>query len=167
MMNIKTKFPPPLVALTFGFLINYTKNIFPKIEIKNEIIFGSFMIISGLIVILSAITLFKKYQTTITPLNPATATKLITDGIYKFSRNPMYLGLLLVLSGISIILNPIGGFFFISLFILYLNFMQIIPEENAMVDLFKDEFLEYKKNVRRWIWNFSSITITDTLVKHY
>ena len=151
MIDIKTKFPPPLVALTFGFLINYTKNIFPKIEIKNEIIFGSFMIISGLIIILSAIILFKKYQTTITPLNPSNATKLITDGIYKFSRNPMYLGLLLVLLGISTILNPIGGLFLIPLFILYLNFFQIIPEENAMVDLFKDEFLEYKKNVRRWI----------------
>ena len=151
MMDIKTKFPPPLVALTFGFLINYTKTIFPKIEIKNEIIFGSFMIISGLIIILSAIILFKKYQTTITPLNPSNATKLITDGIYKFSRNPMYLGLLLVLVGISIILNLIGGFFFILLFILYINLFQIIPEENAMADLFKDEFLEYKKNVRRWI----------------
>ena len=148
---MKTKFPPPLVALTFGFLINYTKNIFPKIEIKNEIIFGSFMIISGLIIILSAIILFKKYQTTITPLNPSNATKLITDGIYKFSRNPMYLGLLLVLLGISIILNLTGGFFLIPLFILYLNLFQIIPEENAMVDLFKDEFLEYKKKVRRWI----------------
>ena len=151
MIDIKTKFPPPLVALTFGFLINHTKNIFPKIEVKNEFIFGSFMIISGLIIILSAIILFKKYQTTITPLNPSNATKLITDGIYKFSRNPMYLGLLLVLVGISIILNLTGGFLFILLFILYINLFQIIPEENAMVDLFKDEFLEYKKNVRRWI----------------
>ena len=151
MINIKTKFPPPLIALTFGLLIYYTKNIFPKIEVKNEFIFGSIMIISGLIIILSAIILFKKYQTTITPLNPSNATKLITNGIYKFSRNPMYLGLLLVLSGISTILNPIGGFFLIPSFILYLNFFQIIPEENAMVDLFKDEFLEYKKNVRRWI----------------
>ena len=136
-MHIKTKIPPPLVALTFGFLINYTKNIFPKIEISNDIIFGSFMIIIGLIIILSAIILFKKYQTTITPLNPSNATKLITDGIYKFSRNPMYLGLLLVLLGISFMINIIGGFLLIPLFILYLNLFQIIPEENAMVDLFK------------------------------
>ena len=150
-MHIKTKIPPPLVALFFGFLINYTKDIFPKIEIRYEIIFGSFMIIIGLIIILFAIMLFKKYQTTITPLNPSKATKLITDGIYKFSRNPMYLGLLLVLSGISTILNPIGGLFLIPLFVLYLNFFQIIPEENAMINLFKDEFLEYKENVRRWI----------------
>ena len=132
-------------------MINYTKNIFPRIQISNKIIFGSFMIFIGLVIILFAIILFKKYQTTITPVNPSNATKLITDGIYKFSRNPMYLGLLLVLFGISIILNPIGGLFLIPLFILYLNLFQIIPEENAMVDLFKDEFLEYKKNVRRWI----------------
>ena len=151
MVDIKTKFPPPLVALTFGFLINYTKNIFPKIEIKNENFFGSIMIISGFIIILSAIILFKKYKTTITPLNPSNATKLITVGIYKFSRNPMYLGLLLVLLGISFMINIIGGFLLIPLFILYLNLFQIIPEENAMVDLFKDEFLDYKKNVRRWI----------------
>ena len=151
MTNIKTKLPPPLVALIFGFLINYTKNIFPKIEIKNQIIFGSFIIINGLIIILSAIILFKKYQTTISPLNPSNATKLITNGIYKFSRNPMYLGLLLVLLGISIIFNLTGGFFFILLFISYMNLFQIIPEENAMVDLFKDEFLEYEINVRRWI----------------
>ena len=151
MIDIKTKIPPPLVALTFGFLIKYTKNIFPVIEIKNEIIFGSFMIISGLIIILSAIILFKKYKTTITPLNPSKATKLIVHGVYKFSRNPMYLGLLFVLFGVSTMLNPIGGLFFTPLFILYLNYFQIIPEENAMIQVFKGEFLKYKRNVRRWI----------------
>ena len=150
-MNIKTKFPPPLVALTFCYLINYTKNIFPKIEIGSGDIFGSIIITFGIIIILSAIILFKKYKTTITPLKPSNATKLIVSGVYKFSRNPMYLGLLLVLSGISIILNPIGGLFLIPLYILYINLFQIIPEENAMVYLFKDEFLDYKKNVRRWI----------------
>ena len=150
-MDIKTKFPPPLVALAFGFLINYTKNIFPKIEIRWGDVFGSIIIIFGIIIILSATVLFKKYKTTITPLKPSKATKLIISGVYKFSRNPMYLGLLLVLLGISIILNLTGGFFLIPLFIIYLNRFQIIPEENAMVDLFKDEFLEYKKNVRRWI----------------
>ena len=150
-MHIKTKIPPPLVALTFGFLINYTKDIFPKIEIRNQIIFGSFMIIIGLIIILSAIILFKKYQTTITPLNPSNATKLITDGIYKFSRNPMYLGLLLVLFGISIILNTIGGLFLIPLFILYLNLFKLIIEENAMDDLFIGELLEHTEIVKRWI----------------
>ncbi len=151
MISIKTKIPPPLVALIFGILVIYSKSTFPKIEIGWGGFFGSFMIIIGLIIILSAIIQFKKYKTTITPLNPLNATKLIVHGIYKFSRNPMYLGLLLILSGISIIKNPIGGLLFVPLFILYLNRFQIIPEESAMLDLFKDDFLKYKENVRRWI----------------
>lgn len=151
MISIKTKIPPPLVALVFIFLIISTKNSFPKVEIIWGFIIGSISIIFGLIVILSAIILFKKNKTTISPLNPSNATKLIVHGLYNFSRNPMYLGLLLVLSGISIIQNPIGGLLFVSSFILYLNHFQIIPEENAMLDLFKDDFLKYKENVRRWI----------------
>ena len=151
MISIKTKIPPPLVALTFSFLVNYSKSIFPKIDIGWGSVFGSFIISIGLIIILSAIIQFKKYRTTITPLNPSNATKLIVHGIYKFSRNPMYLGLLLVLSGISIIQNPIGGLLFVPLFILYINHFQIIPEESTILDLFKDDFLKYKENVRRWI----------------
>ena len=151
MISIKTKIPPPLVALVHSFLIISTKNTFPKVEIVWGFIIGSISIIFGLIVILSAIILFKKNKTTISPLNPSNATKLIVHGLYNFSRNPMYLGLLLVLSGISIIQNPIGGLLFVSSFISYLNHFQIIPEENAMLDLFKDDFLKYKENVRRWI----------------
>ena len=147
-------------------MVTNSKSIFPKIEVGLGGVFGSLMIIIGIVIILLAIIQFKKYKTSITPLNPSNATKLIVYGIYKFSRNPMYLGLLLILSGISIIQNPIGGLLFVPAFILYINHFQIIPEENAMVDLFKDEFNDYKKNVRRWIWNFSSIPNTDTLVKH-
>ena len=150
-MRLETKIPPPIVALIFGFLINYTKDIFPKLVIKNENIFGTCFILIGLVCFLSAIGLFKKNQTTVTPLNPSSATKLITNGIYKYSRNPMYLGMSLVLAGISIMVNPIGGLAFISLFILYINQFQIEPEEKAMTKLFKNEFSEYKKYVRRWI----------------
>ncbi|MAV69798.1 MAG: hypothetical protein CMG04_03210 [Candidatus Marinimicrobia bacterium] len=148
---METKIPPPIVGLIFGILINYTKDIFPNLEIKNDNLLGIFTIIVGLVCILSAINLFKKYKTTITPLNPSSATNLITNGIYKFSRNPMYLGMLLILAGISIMVNPIGGLLLMLIFLTYINKFQIIPEEKAMADLFKDEFLEYKEKVRRWI----------------
>ena len=63
----------------------------------------------------------------------------------------MYLGLVLILSGISIIQNPIGGLLFVPSFILYIAHFQIIPEESAMLNLFKDDFLKYKQNVISWI----------------
>ena len=150
-MRLETKIPPPIVGLIFGFVIYYTRDIFPKLVIKNENIFGTLFILVGLGCFLSAIGLFKKKQTAVTPLNPSSATKLITHGIYKYSRNPMYLGMSLVLAGISIMVNPIGGLAFISLFTLYINQFQIEPEEKAMTKLFKNEFSEYKKNVRRWV----------------
>ena len=151
MINMKTKIPPPLVTLIFGSLIFLTKNIFPEIKVTNNIALGSLFILFGILIASLSIGLFRKYRTTITPINPKSATKLITSGIYKFSRNPMYFSLLLLLIGISIMTNPIGGFIFIPLFILYLNLFQILPEEKAMTDLFKDEFLEYKDSIRRWI----------------
>ena len=150
-MRLETKIPPPIVGLLFGFVINYTRDIFPELVIKNANTFGTLFILIGLACFLSAIGLFKKNQTTVTPLNPSSATKLITHGIFKYSRNPMYLGMSLVLAGISIMVNPIGGLAFISLFILYINQFQIEPEEKAMIKLFKNEFSEYKKYVRRWI----------------
>ncbi|MFL3007455.1 MAG: methyltransferase family protein [Candidatus Neomarinimicrobiota bacterium] len=117
-----------------------------------DMFFGSICIIFGLIIILSAIILFKKYKTTISPLNPSNATKLIVHGIYKFSRKPYVFGFIISFY-LELVLykNPIGGLLFVLLFILYLNHFQIIPEESAMLDLFKDDFLKYKENVRRWI----------------
>ena len=151
MMHIKTKIPPPIVALTFSFLIYYTKDIFPKIEIRYETIFGSFMIIIGLTIILSAIILFKKYQTTITPLNPSNATKLITDGIYKFSRNPMYLGMLMIIISTSIFYLNIYSILTPFLFILWINKFQIKREEVFLTEKFGKEYLSYKNKTRRWI----------------
>ena len=148
---MNNRIPPPIVTLICGLTIYYSKSFFNQfLNFSNNGI-SLFLLILGLIVFISAVISFRKQKTTVNPLKPKQASSLVTSGIFRFSRNPMYIGLLLVLLGISTILNPIGGFFLIPLFILYLNFFQIIPEESAMVDLFKDEFLDYKKNVRRWI----------------
>ena len=148
---MKTKIPPPIVTLVSALLIFFSRELFPNYVFEYQSILGIATFISGLMILFSAVSLFKEKETTVNPMNPEKASSLVVDGVFKYTRNPMYLGLLLVLVGISIILSLTGGFFFILLFILYINLFQIIPEENAMVDLFKDEFLEYKKNVRRWI----------------
>ena len=150
-MHIKTKIPPPLVALTFGFLINYTKSIFPKIEIKWGDVFGSIIIIFGIIIILSAIVLFKKYKTTITPLKPSKATKLIVSGVYKFSRNPMYLGLLMIVISTSIFYLNIFSIVTPVLFVSWINRFQIGREEIFLTEKFGKEYILYKTKTRRWI----------------
>jgi protein-S-isoprenylcysteine O-methyltransferase Ste14 len=83
-------------------------------------------------------------------MNPKVATKLLSTGIYAVSRNPMYLGLVGILCGISIILGSWFSFLIIPIFVFYINKYQIIPEERAMKALFKDEYLSYCDKVKRW-----------------
>ncbi len=150
-MSIKTKVPPPVVALAFGLLINYTKDEFPTIHIGMEKILGSVLIISGLIVIASAIVLFKKNKTTVTPLNPSRSTKLITGGIYKYSRNPMYLGLLMIVISTTIFYLNIFSITTPIIFYFWINKFQIKREEIFLTEKFGKEYLLYKTKTRRWI----------------
>ena len=95
---------------------------------------------------------FRKAQTTVNPLSPEQATSLVSGGIYRFTRNPMYLGMLLVViaSGIfwqHLVALAVGAVFFFA----YINRFQITPEEQAMEKLFGDEFRTYCERARRWL----------------
>ena len=87
----------------------------------------------------------------VNPMKPNETSKLVTDGFFKITRNPMYLGMLLFLLGLSIYNGLIVGLIFLPLFVGYITYFQIIPEENAMLELFGEEFKVYMKKVRRWI----------------
>jgi len=75
----------------------------------------------------------------------------VTSGIYRYTRNPMYLGLLLILLGWAVFLANIVAFIFLPAFIAYLNRFQIRPEEKAMASLFGQDFANYRSKVRRWL----------------
>ena len=72
-------------------------------------------------------------------------------GVYALTRNPMYLGLLLVLTGWAIFLSNVLGFVFLPAFVLYISRFQIAPEERALTSLFGRDFVAYKSRVRRWL----------------
>ena len=148
---METKIPPPLVTLVFGMSIYFSREMFPVIEVQHSFYLGIFLLLSGFFILLSAVRLFRKDKTTVNPLSPEQATKLVTDGIFKYSRNPMYLGMASVLGSISVFFNLIGGIILIALFCVYITKFQIIPEERAMMNLFAQDFDEYKKVTRRWI----------------
>ena len=148
---METKVPPPIVTLIFGLSIYFSRGIFQLVEIKYSFYFGILLLILGFIILISAVRLFRKDETTVNPLSPEQATKLVTDGIFKYSRNPMYLGMALVLGSIAIFFNLIGGIILVALFCAYITKFQILPEERAMRDLFSDDFDKYTKVTRRWI----------------
>jgi len=148
---METKIPPPIVTLVFGLSIYFSRGIFQVVEIKYSFYFGILLLILGFIILISAVRLFRKDETTVNPLSPEQATKLVTDGIFKYSRNPMYLGMALVLGSIAVFFNLIGGIILVGLFCVYITKFQILPEERAMRDLFSDDFDKYTKVTRRWI----------------
>ena len=94
---------------------------------------------------------FRIAKTTVNPLNPAAASALVTSGIYQLTRNPMYLGALILLIGWAAFLANALGFILIPSFVLYMNRFQILPEEKALTSLFASEFTNYCATVRRWL----------------
>ena len=148
---METKIPPPIVTLLFGLSIYFSRGIFQATEIKYSVYIAILFLILGLSVLISAVRLFRKDKTTVNPLSPEQTTKLVTDGIFKYSRNPMYLGMTFILGAIAIFFNMIGGIILIPLFCFYITKFQIIPEERAMSNLFHQDFDKYKQTTRRWI----------------
>ena len=107
--------------------------------------------IAGFIVLLIAISAFIKFKTTINPLKPEQASSLVMTGIFKFSRNPMYLGMLLLILSLWIKTGAILGFILVPGFMAYMNYFQILPEERAMKALFSEKYDTYCQQVRRWL----------------
>ena len=145
------KIPPPIVTLFFGLCIFFTKSFFPEFNSEFLNVTSLLLLLVGISILVSAVSSFKVYKTTINPIKIENASTLVTAKSFSFSRNPMYLGMLIILMSLSFKFNFIGGLFILPLFVLFITKFQIIPEEVAMEKIFKDEFVEYKATTRRWI----------------
>ena len=151
MDKFKNKIPPTIITLLF-LIFNYILSFnFLKIDIPYKYFFTTLLIILGFYIIIRSSRLFAIAKTSIDPLRPFKSTFLITNDIYKYSRNPMYFGYLLILLSSSVYLSNIISIIIIPLFIFIINFIQIIPEEEALKDLFGPNYDEYASKVRRWI----------------
>lgn len=106
---------------------------------------------AGFLVILSAVRTFNKANTTVDPRKPSEASQLVSEGIFKFSRNPMYLGMLLLVLGSVLRWGSVAGLISLPLFVLYMNRFQILPEERVMAHLFGEEYQQYKSATPRWL----------------
>jgi protein-S-isoprenylcysteine O-methyltransferase Ste14 len=102
---------------------------------------------------LDAIALFHflRSRTTINPLKPDAASALVTGGIYRLTRNPMYLGLAMLLAAWAIYLGNLAALATVPLFILYMNRFQIAPEERVLEARFGAQYTAYRARVRRWL----------------
>ena len=147
---MKTLIPPPIVTIVFLFVIFFTKDLF-RFSLTLPSLLGLIIILAGVMIIFIAARQFKAVNTTINPIKPENASVLVNKGIFSYSRNPMYLGMLLIIIGFSIIHNLMAVLVIMPLWVIYITNFQIIPEEEAMKILFKEDFLNYCKKTRRWV----------------
>lgn len=155
MMQIfETKVPPLLLTLLCALAMWLVAYYFPR-----EGLYGSFLrftlsgllLLAGLIFLFGGALRFRQEKTSMNPIKPESASKLVVSGLYRLSRNPVYLGMALCLMAWAVYLASIFAFSGPVLFILYMNRFQIVPEERALERIFAQDYLAYKNRVRRWI----------------
>ena len=147
---METKIPPPIVTLVFIFLIAYSNRLVEPFSFEYQMPVGVVIIVCGLSVLISAARVFKQLETTINPMQPSKASKLATIGPFKYTRNPMYLGMSIMLMGFGLIFGAKLTIFLVAMFVLYITLFQIMPEERAMHKKFPD-WEDYCSKVRRWL----------------
>lgn len=94
---------------------------------------------------------FRYAGTTVNPLRPQDASSLVTSGVYRMTRNPMYTGLLLMLLAWAVFLSALWSFLVLPVFVLYVTRFQIQPEERMLAVIFGETYREYTNRVRRWL----------------
>jgi protein-S-isoprenylcysteine O-methyltransferase Ste14 len=151
--ELETKIPPPLLTIIFVILMWLASSFSASIFIPDylRIVLFVSLCITAFSVALLGVYSFRRAKTTVNPFNPDKASSLVCTGIYRYTRNPMYLGLFIGLAGWGIYLSSAIALVLPFIFVLTINRLQIIPEERALESIFRSRYVEYKTRVRRWI----------------
>ena len=150
---LDNRVPPPLVVVLIGMAMAAIAWFTPAIEIGSNVRFvdGGIAIALGALVVVQGARTFWRNKTTINPVDLDNASSLVTSGVFRFSRNPMYVGFTAMLVGWAVclaspwvLLGPVA-------FVLFTNRFQIIPEERVMRAKFGQAYDDYRAQVRRWL----------------
>jgi protein-S-isoprenylcysteine O-methyltransferase Ste14 len=149
---LEIKIPPLALVFLFGALmwLVSASSVF-TIALPWRSAFALIFCTVGFAILLAGVLAFRRAKTTVNPLTPEATTTMVTSGIYRFTRNPMYLGFLFVLAGWAMYLSNLLAFALLPLFVWYMTRFQIIPEERALGAKFSQAITVYKRSVRRWL----------------
>ena len=153
MKALECRIPPPIVAgLTAALMwvvARSARGISIHLPARGWIEFA--LTVSGVLMAAWGVITFRRSGTTVDPTKPGKASALVRSSPYRITRNPMYVGLLVILTGWAAYLGNSLSLLLLPAFVVYMNRFQIQPEEAALAAIFGKEFLEYKGRVRRWL----------------
>ncbi|HEX6790025.1 MAG TPA: isoprenylcysteine carboxylmethyltransferase family protein [Candidatus Krumholzibacteria bacterium] len=152
-MNLELKIPPLVVAalLAAGMwgLSHVTSPVIPHATLTTSI--AIVLAILGLGFSIAGDIAFHRARTTVNPLKPGNASRLVTTGVYRVTRNPMYVGVAFVLTAFAVYRGNAWAVAGPAAFVLYITRFQIVPEERILSSLFGEQYTAYTKRVRRWV----------------
>lgn len=147
------RIPPPAVALAAAVLMWIVARATPawRLSISGRTEWAVALALLGVAITLAGVVEFVRARTTLNPLDPAAASALVKTGIYRYTRNPMYLGFALALVGWAVHLSSPLALLGVAGFVAYIDRFQITPEEKALRTLFPGSFDAYARQTSRWI----------------
>ena len=153
MQTLELKIPPPLVALACAALMYAVVRLVPdwRWQWPASEMLGVGVALLGVALDALGLFAFLRAKTTVNPLKPSATSSIVQTGIYRYTRNPMYLGMLVVLLGFAIYLAHLLALLVLPLFAMYLSRFQILPEERLLSAKFGEAYRAYASRVRRWI----------------
>lgn len=151
--KLEHKVPPPVVAVVIAGIMWGVSTFGSPLPFSPEVTktLVPLLVIIGVSFDLLGLLAFRQSKTTINPMSPDKTSALVTGGIYRLTRNPMYVGLVLFLTAWAIQLSMLWPFIGPVLFVIYINRFQIAPEERVMDSKFGNDYSDYKNKVRRWL----------------
>lgn len=150
---LEKRIPPLVLLLIVGGAMWGISVLTPPLPLENTFrrVAASVLLVVGTLFPVAGVMAFRRARTTVDPRTPEASSALVCSGVYRYSRNPMYVGFALWLLAWGIFLGSGWGLLGVVIFVLYMNRFQIIPEERALRAMFGDEFRAYEQRVRRWI----------------
>jgi protein-S-isoprenylcysteine O-methyltransferase Ste14 len=151
--DLELKVPPLALVLVLAWAMWFAAMQLPSLAITLPWPHGLAVTISGvgILFLFAGLYEFQKAKTSFNPMKPDAASSVVSTGIYRVSRNPMYVGFLILLTAWAIFLSHPLPFLFLPVFVAYMNRFQISPEERALSAKFGNEYEAYKQSIRRWL----------------
>jgi protein-S-isoprenylcysteine O-methyltransferase Ste14 len=153
MKALEVKVPPPAVAAGIAVAMWGASQLAPLLQVPSALRLGAAGAIVSVGIGFSAagVLAFRRARTTVNPTKPEQASSLVSSGVYRITRNPMYVGLSFVLVAWAVFLSSAWALLGPVAFVLYIGRLQIAPEERALAKLFGSEYADYRAKVRRWL----------------
>ena len=150
---LELRIPPPAVTALVALMMWGISSVTPPLEVPGliRVVVAVLFVLTGACISIAGVVAFQRAKTTVNPMKPETTSALITSGIYRRSRNPMYVGIVFALVAWAVFLSSVWAMVGPAVFVLYIDRFQIEPEERALKNIFGTTYSDYKSAVRRWL----------------